>query len=258
MDTKINILILEDEGIVALSLEDTLQLAGYHVCGVADNGESALQIAEKEAIDLVLLDIHLRGEWDGIETGRRIKAIKNVPIIYLTAFSDRETLQRAKETHPAAYLIKPYQPQSLLVAIDVALHNFAAGKTADLSDALPAREGQAPGEDEREPVLCFNDAIFIKENYKFNKVNFRDIYYLESENNYTRVFTKTRNFLVRHSLNKVMSAIHDTAFIRVHRSYIINADHLDKFDNHSVFLSAHEIPLGRNYKDDFLKRFNFL
>lgn len=258
MDTKINILILEDEAIVALSLEDTLQLAGYHVCGVTDNGESALQIAEKEVVDLVLLDIHLRGEWDGIETGRRIKAIKNIPVIYLTAFSDSETLQRAKETRPAAYLIKPYQPRNLLVAIDVALHNFAASKTADLFDALPAGEDGATGIDEKEPVLCFNDAIFIKENYKFNKVNFRDIYYLESENNYTRIFTKTRNFLVRRSLNKVVSTIHYPAFIQVHRSYFINADHLDTFDNHSVFLTTHEIPLGRNYKDEFLKRFNFL
>lgn len=258
MENKVNILIVEDEGIVALGLEDTLQLEGYHVCGIADNGKTALRIMEEEAIDLVLLDIQLKGDWDGIETARRLTAVKDVPFIYLTAFSDSETLERAKETTPAAYLIKPYQSRNLLVAIDLALHNFAFHK----SSAAPV-VSIAPTEDptamkEKEPILCFNEAIFIKQNYKFIKVDLNDVYYLEAKNNHTCIATKDKNFVVRHPLNLVMEKFDRPYFVRVHRSYAINMGRLDTFNNSSVFLKDREIPLGRNYKDDFLQRFDFL
>lgn len=258
MESKVNILIVEDEGIVALGLEDTLQMEGYRVCGIADNGKEALRIAEKETVDLVLLDIQLKGDWDGIETARRLTAIKDIPFIYLTAFADSETLDRAKETTPAAYLVKPYQPRNLLVAIDLALHNFAFHKSSGAPVVSISGNGSASEITEKAPVLCFNDAIFIKQNYKFIKVNLNDIYYLEAENNYTHIITKDKNFIVRHPLNVVMEKFNRQYFIRVHRSYTINMDHLDTFNNHSIFLKDHEIPLGRNYKDDFLQRFGFL
>lgn len=258
METRVNILIVEDEGIVALALEDTLQLEGYQVCGIADNGKEALRIAEKETIDLVLLDIHIRGEWDGIETARRIMALKEIPFIYLTAFSDSETLDRAKETTPAAYLIKPCQPRNLLIAIDLALHNFASHKSPAAPIVSISGGSHAADITNREPVLCFNDAIFIKQNYKFSKVNFNDIYYLEAESNHTHIITKDKKFIVRHPLNVVMDKFDRQYFLRVHRSYAINMGHLDTFNNHSVFIKDHEIPLGRNYKDEFLQRFDFL
>jgi DNA-binding LytR/AlgR family response regulator len=258
METKVNILIVEDEGIVALALEDTLQLEGYHVCGIADNGKEALRIAEKEAIDLVLLDIHIKGDWDGIETARHLTALRDIPFIYLTAFSDSETLERAKGTAPAAYLIKPYQPRNLLIAIDLALHNFAFHRSSSAPVVSISGNIQASEITEKEPVLCFNDAIFIKQNYKFSKVNLNDIYYLEAENNHTHIITKDKNFIVRYPLNIVMDKFDRQYFIRVHRSYAINMGHLDTFNNHSIFLKEHEIPLGRNYKDEFLQRFDFL
>lgn len=258
MENKVNILIVEDEGIVALGLEDTLQLEGYHVCGIADNGKEALRIVEREAIDLVLLDIQLKDDWDGIETARRLTEVKDVPFIYLTAFSDDETLERAKETAPAAYLTKPYQPRNLMIAIDIALHNFAFRKSPAAPVVSIAPDDGPPATKEKEPILCFNEAIFIKQNYKFIKVGLNDIYYLEAENNYTCIATKDKNFMVRHPLNLVIEKFDRPYFVRVHRSYAINMDHLDTFNNNSVFLKDREIPLGRNYKDDFLQRFDFL
>lgn len=258
MENKVNILIVEDEGIVALGLEDTLQLEGYHVCGIADNGKAALRMVEEEAIDLVLLDIRIKGDWDGIETARRLTALRDVPFIYLTAFSDDETLERAKETTPAAYLIKPYQSRNLLIAIDIALHNFAFRKSSAAPVVAITPTGDPTAMKEKEPILCFNEAIFIKQNYKFIKVNLNDVYFLEAKNNHTCIATKDKNFVVRHPLNLVMEKFDRPYFIRVHRSYAINMDHLDTFNNNSVFLRDREIPLGRNYKDDFLQRFDFL
>ena len=90
------ILIIEDESILASELAETLELEGYEVVLTPDNGQEALDFFKKNDVDLVLCDININGDWDGIETVKRLVAIKQVPIIYLTAFTDKDTLERAK------------------------------------------------------------------------------------------------------------------------------------------------------------------
>jgi CheY-like chemotaxis protein len=118
---NIKILIVEDEGIQAMALEETLCGLGYDVVGVVDNGKDALEIVREGETDLVILDVHIKGEIDGIETAKKILEIERLPIVYLTAFMDNLTQSRAEETHPAAYLSKPYRPVSLQNAIESAL-----------------------------------------------------------------------------------------------------------------------------------------
>ena len=258
MSDKINILIVEDEGIVAMGMEDILQSEGYEVVAIVDEGKAAIELVEKENIDVVLLDIHIKGEWDGIETAEQLAAVKDIPFIFLTAFSDRTTIDRAKETNPAAYLTKPYQSKNLLMSIEIALNNFAFRKSS-LSPVVPLIPGNRPsGTKQKEPILCFNDAVFIKQNYKFVKINLNEIYYLETEKNYTHIVTKDKKFIVRQALNAMMDKLSRPYFIQVHRSYAINIDRLDTFNDHSICLENFEIPLGRNYKEDFFRRFDFL
>ena len=94
------ILIVEDEAIVAESLKDQLVNLGYQVCGTAANGEDAMRIMENSEPDLVMMDIMLEGSMDGIEVAGRIREKNEIPVIFLTAYSDNETLQRAKITEP--------------------------------------------------------------------------------------------------------------------------------------------------------------
>lgn len=258
MEDKVNILIVEDEGIVALSLEDTLQMEGYQVAGIADNGKEALRILKKGVVDLLLLDIQIKGDWDGIETARQLTAVKDIPFIYLTAFSDDETVKRAKDTTPAAYLVKPYQSRNLLIAIDIALHNFAFRKAnpSRIIPLYPNKPAHIPGQ--KEGILCFNDAIFIKQNSKFNKVRLQDIDFLEAEGNYTHIITKDSKYTLRYTLNDTLEKLKYAHFVRVHRSYAINMQHLDTFSDISVFVGEKELPLGRHYKEGFLRKFNFL
>jgi len=259
LSDNVNILIVEDEAIVALDLEDSLQSKDYHVAGIADNGREALSFLEKETIDLMLLDIQIKGDWDGIETARQLTAVKDIPFIYLTAFSDGETIERAKLTGPAAYLIKPYQPRNLLVAIDLALHNFAfrkasPSKTIPITPHKQAIQSTSQGED----ILHFNEAIFVKQNYKFVKVKLKDIQYFEVEGNHTYIVTKAHKYILRHSLSRVLKKLNQSAFVRIHRSYAVNIRHLDTFNDYSIFIGEQELPLGRHYKDNFLRRFDLL
>ncbi len=258
MSEKVNVLIVEDEAIVSLGLEDTLVSENYHVAGIADCGKEALRIVETEVVDLMLLDIHIKGDWDGIETARRLTAVKDIPFIFLTAFTDDETVERAKKTSPAAYLVKPYQPRNLLITIDLALHNFAFRKANAPSKVIPLHPGKQSVDVQKEALLSFNEAVFIKQNYKFHKVPMDEIYFIEAEGNYTHIITKDLKYVLRLSLNDVLDKLRSQGFVRIHRSYAINMKHLDTFSDISVFIGGRELPLSRHYKEDFLRKFNFL
>ncbi|NMG31623.1 EAL domain-containing protein [Aromatoleum evansii] len=119
------ILIVEDEGIVALDLQRRLAALGYAVSGRAMNGAAALAAAAAEWPDLVLMDIALQGELDGIETTRRLHAAGDVPVIFLTANSDPATFERAKAVAPHGFLLKPFDERELHSAIELALHKHA-------------------------------------------------------------------------------------------------------------------------------------
>jgi len=121
MKQKMRILIVEDEGIQAMALEETLERNGYIVAGIADHGLEALEMIVHDSIDLVIMDVNIKGNWDGIETAKQILVIKKIPFIFLTAYMDEITHQRAEETNPVAFLNKPYQEAKLLSAVELGL-----------------------------------------------------------------------------------------------------------------------------------------
>jgi two-component system, NtrC family, response regulator HydG len=122
---KEKLLIVEDQFVEASNLQRILEQAGYAVCGVARSVPVALEIIEKEGPDLVLLDIHLQGTLTGIDLGRILKE-KNIAFVYLSANSNKETLEAAKATHPYGFLVKPFREKDVLVMLDIAhyLHQY--------------------------------------------------------------------------------------------------------------------------------------
>lgn len=119
---KKKILIVEDEGIVALDLQDQLQFMGYHVIGIADTAKDALKMAAKESPDLVLMDIIIKGERDGIDIARQLHDLFDIPVVFLTAYADEKTLARAKLSQPYGYIIKPFNANMIRSNIEMALH----------------------------------------------------------------------------------------------------------------------------------------
>jgi len=116
------ILVVEDEAIVAKNIQLELNSMGYAVPAIAASGKEALQKVAEVHPDLVLMDIALKGAMDGVETMERIQERFDVPVIYLTAYADEGTLQRAKKTGPFGYLLKPYEEKELQTTIEIALH----------------------------------------------------------------------------------------------------------------------------------------
>lgn len=255
---KVNILVLEDDGIVALGLEDTLLTEGYHVSGIADNGREALDMLKKHPVDLALLDIHVKGDWDGVDTAKKITEFREIPFIYLTAFSDEETIRRARDTSPSAYLVKPYQPQNLAIAIDLALHNFEMRKSFPEKKFVITPGDHSSLSDQKDDLLVFNQTVFVKQNYKFLKLDPENILYLEADGNHTLIITASKKYVVRHSIQSLLDKLNLSYIARTHRSFAVNLKQLSSFDANSVFVSHYEIPFGRLYKEDFFNSLNRL
>jgi PAS domain S-box-containing protein len=119
---KAQILVVEDDSIVAMELQNGLQSLGYAVAAVASYGEEAIEKAAETRPDLVLMDIRLKGNVDGVETAEEIRVRFDIPVIYLTAYADENTLQRAKVTEPYGYMVKPFEERELYSTIEITLY----------------------------------------------------------------------------------------------------------------------------------------
>ncbi len=136
------IMIVEDEWITAEDIRMSLQSLGYTITSMVTSGEEAIKNAEKDRPDLVLMDIMLKGEMDGIEAASQIRSSYDIPIIYLTAYADEKILERARITEPFGYIVKPFVNEDLKIAIEIALYKHRVEKERkklieELQDALP-------------------------------------------------------------------------------------------------------------------------
>ncbi|OUJ74078.1 response regulator [Hymenobacter crusticola] len=262
VDHRVHILIVEDEAVLAMDLCDTLEAEGYVVVGTASNGRRALELFQKNQVDLLLCDVNIKGEWDGIETAARLLALRLVPVIYLTALADKETLDRALGTAPAAYLTKPATTAGLRAAIEVALRAFVRQATPEaVAPAGPSSAPEPPSISKdalsRETILQLGEYVFIKDNYQFVRIPVKDILLLEANNTYTTLVTPARKYALRLTLSTVLERLNYTQLVRTHRSYAVNIQHIQSFNENETTLAGQAVPLGRQYKDAFLRHFQF-
>ena len=254
----VKILIVEDEAIVAMDLVAGLQMDGYEVAGVADNAEAAIAIFRNQEVDIVLMDINIIGDTDGIDTAAALLKIRYVPVIFLTAFTDAKTVDRVKQICPAAFLSKPYSISNVRISIELALSNFAIAKETEAGGkvvSMPTpKENKAAIE--KEAILQLNDFIFIKEQYRFIKIKTDEIQYLESSNNYVNIVCSTRKFVVRMQMSQLLEKLIFKNIIRIHKSFAVNLFAISSFTDQDVTIDKLEIPIGRSYKEDFLQRFS--
>lgn len=255
---QINVLIVEDESIVALDLAAGLEKEGYNVVGIADNSEEAMELFREHEVDILLMDINIFGDKDGIDTAAALLKVKQVPVIYLTAFTDAATIARVKDTHPAAFLAKPYNIRNVNIAVDLAISNFATvQENKSPTPAIAADKEASKIEVDKDVVLQMKDYIFIKQNQKFVKVSISDILYAEAGNNYIHLVTANRKYSLRMSLQQLEEKIQYNPFTRIHRSFVVNINAIKSFTETEVQVDDIELPIGRSYREAFISKFNF-
>lgn len=240
----ISILIVEDDPIIAADLQDRLEEMGYHPLGPVARGEEAPAFFEKNSLpDLVIMDVHLEGEWDGIETTRRIQEKHDVPIIFLTSNSDDATFSKAKSTKPAAFLSKPFRGRDLKHAIELAISQSVAKQPAATE---PSSQDNA---------LLLKDRLFIKSKDRMVRLFFKDILWVEAEDYYCKVVTAEREYLVTQTLKKFSEELSGVPeLMRVHRSFIVNLAHVEEIGELNLHIGKTKIQVSRNMWDELMNK----
>ena len=237
------ILIVEDEMIIAANISLELNNLGYEVTGIITRGEEALLHIKHQQPDILLLDINLKGELDGIETAKEMQKKHNVPIIYLTANADDANFNRAKETHPYAFITKPFKKLDLKRAIELTLSQLKSSDSAALE--MPPTNEEA---------FVLNDSIFVRQSSSMVKIYIKDIFYIEAQRNYCKIFTNKKEHLLVITLKEMDEKLPSKHFLRVHRSYIINISQVSEILTTHLVISNKAIPLNKVMKDELLKR----
>jgi two-component system, response regulator PdtaR len=254
---NLKILIVEDEQLIANDIQGLLTDWGYEVIGCANRAAEAIVYFEKYSPDMVLLDIHLGDTTDGIDLARHFNSVRKIPLVFLTAQADFQTVERAKMVEPAAYLLKPFDERHLHISLELAMSNFSHRQTpqyAGNKEPVFAHEVKLGAD----VILKQGDAIFIKQNYKFTKFKIDDLVYIEADHNHTYLVMKQQKYIVRMPLATVVERLADAQLVRVHRSFAINRRFVEEFDDTQVMVNNKTIPITSAYREDFLKTFNVL
>jgi DNA-binding LytR/AlgR family response regulator len=247
----VNILVVEDESIVRKDIERSLEKLGYHVVGHADNGEKALEVARLTRPDLALMDIQIKGDMTGIDTAEAIKQEMDIPVIYLTAFADEPTLNKAKLTEPHGYILKPFKEIDLHTTIEMAIHKHGKEREVKVENELLKSLSNYKSN---------ANYLFIKHQSKLVKVNTADIYYVEALKDYMQIVTADVKYTIHATMKDIERKLPKTVFQRLHRSFIVNMDKISAISGSDIILSDinKEIPVGGNYRDEFGERINVL
>jgi DNA-binding LytR/AlgR family response regulator len=245
MEKAIKILIVEDEMIIAANTSLQLSKLGYEVTGIVSRGEEVLKHIANNQPDIVLLDIHLKGSLDGIETAKMMQEEYDIPIIYLTANTNDAFFNRAKETRPFAFISKPFKKLEIERAIELTINRIMEIKASD--EKLAQESGNS---------AVLDDRIFVRHNDKMVKLFIRDILYIEAERNYCRIFSKEKEYLLVMTLKDIDIKLPTSHFLRIHRSYIVNVSQVEEVAIDHLVIGNKALSISKTYKDELLRRLN--
>lgn len=237
------ILIVEDEMIIAADISLQLSKVGYEVVGIHTKGEDAIITAKSNPPDLILMDIMLAGDIDGIETA---ELIENIPIIFLTSNADDATFQRAIKTKPYGFIAKPFQLEQFTRTLQIAFNHI---------DDINKNDGNS-----EDHIISASDYLFVRQKKMMVKILIKDILYIEAERNYCMMYTEMAKHLATVPMKTILEHLPSKKFIKVHRSYVVNIEKVDAIgeNNETLIINDKSIPVSRRNKSDILKKLTSL
>ena len=222
----LRIFIVEDEPLIVATIEIALRKQNFTVVGNAEDYNSALQNIELLKPDLILIDIQLQGLKDGIDLAEKLDK-QNTPYLYLSSQTDPNTINRVKHTNPLGYIVKPFTENGLRTNIELAWYKYKEAQQYFLT---------------------------IKHEGRLHRVNENTISYLKAYDNYCYVTTAAQTYLVPQTLKYIFEQLKSTKFIKTHRSYVVNIDHIIGVDKNEVLLVDEQIPLSSSNRKLVLER----
>ena len=243
MNKNNTILIVEDEMIIAANISLQLTHLGYEVTGIIPRAEEVLPHIRLHVPDILLLDINLKGDIDGIQLAHLIQKEFKIPIIYLTANADEAHFERAKETNPYAFISKPFKKLDLQRAIELTIIRIQNENETEKSIPI-----------DNEIPFVLSDCIFVRSHNKMVKVCLNDILFIEAERNYCKIHCKDKEHLLVTTLKDLEEKLTSNNLLRIHRSFIVNLSHIDEIAMSHVVIAKKAIPLSAELKKQLLLR----
>ncbi len=241
------ILIVEDDPDIAENIEEILELLGYVNIDIANSANQAIKVIKKYRPDLVFMDIKLKGDKDGIELGEIIQQMVDAPIVYVTSYSDPTIIERAKRIHPAGFIVKPFNTNDIHAIVEIVLYNRRT--SAPQTDGAPKPVLESP--------YLVTDAVYIKSDNAYERVEYGDIYYVEANGNMVTIYTKNRNYTIRKSMKDMEEKLPSQQFLRVQKSYIVQLGQIESFSTREINLkTGATVQVGRQYYNSFLAKLN--
>lgn len=227
------ILIVEDDPILGDEIEAIVSDAQYEVVGLARSADEALEILDRVQPELILLDIELEGDTDGVMLAEMINQEFGIPFVFLTSYTDKVTIDRVKRTQPAGFIEKPFTRRSIISNIEIAMFKDS-------------------------PTRLTYDEIFVRDGNALVKVKFDEIHYLQAYDNYTLVFTDSKKYTITQTLKAVEAKLPSVMFVRIHRSYVIRLGAIEKVLEGTLLIGNKRIPVGRTYQHFLMTKLNRL
>ncbi len=248
---KVKILVVEDESIVAKDIQNSLKKLGYQVPTTVSSAEKAIEEIEENKPDLILMDIMLKGQMSGIEAANVIKERFGIPLIFLTAYADDNTLSKAKITEPYGYIIKPFKEKELQTTIEMAMYKHEKDevikKERDLYHSIIENKES-------------KDSIFVRADYRLNKINFDDIFYVEALKDYVVINTFDNSYTTHTTMKEMVRILPTKDFVRIHRSFIVNLNKIFsiKYPDLVIEGKMKVLPIGGLYRKELYSRLNLI
>lgn len=228
----LKILIVEDELITANDIKETLEKAGHEIIAITQSSKEAISILKHSLPDLALIDITLEDSTlDGIDTAKALLMETKIPIIYLTANSETPTVQRAAETYPAAYLLKPFRHKELAIQVELAYHNYQGNK------GLTAN-----------PLI--SESLYFPFEGGHVRIKKSNVLYIKAEGSYVMIFEVNSERLFAMNLGYLVQFFSTPNFYRLSRSYLVNLDYVERIENSQLVIQGAIVPFSeKQYKD---------
>ncbi len=236
---EIKVLIVEDEILVAEEVASELKDNGFIITGITNSFDECILSIANEKPHIILMDINIKGEKDGIETAKIINEESTIPIIYLTASSDTETVKKALETTPCAFINKPFNSNDLILSLEIVFnkHNQMLLYSDDKIE---------------------KDSFFVKSGDLYKKINTTDINYIEADGSYCIIHSDDKKYTISSNLNCFNAKLNNSLFVRIHRSYIVNIDKVEAFDRNSIVINGKSLPISKSQQKEIISLFTKL
>lgn len=241
---KNKLLIVEDNIITAKHISNSLKKFGFEITDMVNSMEGVQKSILKNLPDLVILDINLGRDIDGVQIAEILEKDFGLSFIFLTSYNDEDTINRIIKLNPLGYIIKPFNPVDLNAVVELALFKIANTK--------------APVKSRLKEVNDLEDYLFVKNGRKIERVLIPEIEFVQADGRYTYIYMADSKKICSSPLKVLKEKLAGAHFIQTHKSYLANLTKINTITLNYLIIGEHEIPISKNFRSDLLGVLNMV